>query len=93
MEETAARTVVDWQSVPQGARWYWVLTKHPSDHPNHYVVRGHVLHEAYGPHGVPTNHATLYDDYETAHADLAKGGMTCMPHRAGWDPVIVELWF
>jgi hypothetical protein len=79
--------------VPEGAVWSFVLLKHPSDYPIHYVVRGWVRHPSYGDAPRPTDYVVLYPDYESAHRALSLSpDLTCRPRLEGEDPVIVETW-
>ncbi len=79
--------------VPEDARWFFVLLKHPSDYPIHYVVRGWIRHPIYGLEARPTDYVMLYPDYESAHRALSESpDLVCNPRHDDDDPVLVETW-
>jgi hypothetical protein len=67
----------------------WVIYAHPSDHPQHYVLRRrHVLG---GRIEVDTAHTLLANDLAGARA-LLPPGLFRLPRLPDDDPLIVEMW-
>lgn len=67
----------------------WVLCKHPSDYPDKFTARLHVL----GPNGhAPTSEVLVADDLEELQQALDSKGLVRMERNENDDPVIVETW-
>lgn len=66
----------------------WTIYDHPSDQPDHFVVRKWVI----GP-GVaePTGEFFLCDTLEQARREIPYG-LACLQRHPNDDPVIVETW-
>ncbi len=68
----------------------WVVTNHPSDYPQHIVVR----HQSVAVDGqiIPATVGCLFRTLSEARADLAGAGLTRLDRYPDDDPVIVEVW-
>jgi hypothetical protein len=62
---------------------------HPSDYPNHWVVRKSTIA---GGILVPDPHAHLFSTLALARTHCADQGLAPVPRFASDDPVIVEVW-
>jgi hypothetical protein len=68
----------------------WTIYDHPSDYPNHFVVRRHGIDADFN---VPLVDAKckLADSLEEAR-ELLPPGLHCLGREPEDDPVIVETW-
>jgi hypothetical protein len=67
----------------------WTVYDHPSDYPDKYVARLHVVSKS----GTgPTTEMFVADTLEELRV-LLPPGLYCLPRYAADDPVIVETWF
>ena len=66
----------------------WCIYDHPSDHPNHFVVREWKVE---GGINIIPDDAALFDTLEAARASLP-AGVTRFNAMVEDDPVIVEVW-
>jgi hypothetical protein len=68
---------------------FWVITRRPSDFPEHIVTRRQWAGRGTIEHA-PI--ACVYDSLDGARRDLPDG-LICMPRDPRDDPVIIESWF
>ena len=67
----------------------WVVYDHPSDYPEHYVARQHVV----GTGGdEATDRVLASPTLESLRVALAEIGLVCLTRSDEDDPVIVETW-
>ena len=66
----------------------WTIYDHPSDYPDHFVVRAHVIA---GKRVLPTAQAILCTSLEDARSRIPAGRQNVGRLEAD-DPVIVESW-
>lgn len=67
----------------------WVVYCHPSDFPEYYVARQHVV----GIGGQqPTDRVMLAATLESLRVALSAVGLLCIERNESDDPVIVETW-
>ena len=66
----------------------WVIYDHPSDYPDGFTVRKHVV--GMGIHA-PTNEMFVAPTLDEARALLPQG-LFCLGRRPADDPVIIETW-
>jgi hypothetical protein len=67
----------------------WVVYDHPSDYPEHYVARQHIV----GIDGEePTDRMMASFTLDSIRTELADLGLICVTRSEGDDPVIVETW-
>lgn len=84
--------------MTQDAFPVWVVYSHPSDHPDHIVVRRQWAWSIQWPNGrrVPAlhfdAHPYLLPSLGVARGFLRTQGLTCIGRQPGDDPVIVETW-
>lgn len=67
----------------------WVVYDHPTDFPEHYVARQHIVGLA-GQQ--PTGRVILADTVESIRVALYNIGLACIERNATDDPHIVETW-
>jgi len=67
----------------------WVVYDHPSDYPQHFVARQHVVGSA-GQQ--PTDRMMVSSTLESVRVALANMGLVCITRSDEDDPVIVETW-
>lgn len=69
----------------------WTIFDHPSDYPQHFVVRRFAIGKG---EVTPTADVFLADSLDAARAGLLcrHRGLTCFSRWAEDDPVIVEMW-
>lgn len=68
----------------------WTVFDHPSDWPENFVVRPHVVLRD----GTvkPDPQVFLFDNLDDAREFLSEKGLTCLARHPEDDPVIVETW-
>jgi hypothetical protein len=67
----------------------WVVYDHPSDYPEHYVARQHIVGIA-GDEA--TNRMMMAATLESIRTALGNLGLVCITRSEEDDPVIVETW-
>ena len=68
----------------------WVVYDHPTDYPNKFVARKHVVTIC---GSAPTQNIILADDIEAVREVLlAQMGLTRIPRQLDDDPKIMETW-
>jgi hypothetical protein len=67
----------------------WVVYDHPSDFPDRYVARQHIIGIA-GQQ--PTDRTMVSLSLDSIRAALANLGLVCVVRSEEDDPVIVETW-
>jgi hypothetical protein len=66
----------------------WVVYDHPSDYPDRYVARQHVV----GIEGDKPTDRMMGGSLEAIRAALSNLGLVCITRNKQDDPVIVEVW-
>ncbi len=67
----------------------WTVFDHPSDYPDHFVVRAFLVTSD----GVqPAINANTFPTLEDARRPLIMAGLACITRSPEDDPVIVETW-
>lgn len=73
----------------------WTVYDHPTDYPNDFVARRHVLRTGV-PNSKPMSEATsdaiISKDLEKIRGQLRGAGLMCVPRMQGDEPQIVEVW-
>jgi hypothetical protein len=67
----------------------WVVYDHPSDYPEQYVARQHVVGVA---GDTSTDRLMAAESLDNIRAALANLGLVCLTRNPQDDPVIVEVW-
>jgi len=76
----------------------YTIYGHPSDHPDHFVVRGSTVQPGAGPNRqgstiVQDTDCQLADTLEAARELIPDEGLYCLERLPEDDPVILEVWF
>jgi len=66
----------------------WVVYDHPSDYPDEYVARQHVV----GVAGQQPTDRMMTGTLESIRVALTNLGLVCITRSEEDDPVIVETW-
>lgn len=78
-------------AMTEPALTVWVVYDHPSDFPDHVVVRGQdIVRGQLDP--VPHKNALLFASLDDARAVLQREGLTRVPRHPSDDGRIVESW-
>lgn len=76
-------------NVPDTDLPLWVVYDHPTDYPDHYVARQHLV----GPEGQkPTDRMMAHPELGPIRVALENMGLICVVRNPEDDPVIVETW-
>jgi hypothetical protein len=67
----------------------WVVYDHPTDFPNEFVARRHVVN-AKGSR--PTEEVLTSTALDLLRSELVERGLTMIPRFADDDPKIIEVW-
>lgn len=90
MEKIHAIIEVNATLIRQGILPVWTLYDHPTDFPDNYVARLHVV----GKTGLVSvgKETVVSDDLEELRDLMLDCGLTVVPRMGEDDPVIVETW-
>jgi hypothetical protein len=78
----------DEQAATDDALYFWVITDHPKDYPDSFVLRRWKVVDGVG---VPEKDYQLFKTIEQAR-EAIPGDVVPMPLSEADDPVIVEWW-
>jgi hypothetical protein len=90
LSAAAAIAKLTMRAADEGMLAMWTVYDQPSDYPDHYVARCHIV----GNGGIqcPTYNIVKSNVLQSLRATMRAAGLSCLSRHESDDPKIVETW-